>query len=315
MAAEFYALASALCVALSTMFLSELRGRISLFQLARWQMLLSFLMTGAISIALRGFYAVEAWQIGALIISIAIGIVLASTTYFSAIFTIGPRLTALLFTLTSPFAIILGYLLLGETMSIRQVFGGLLVLSGVVLAIGPPDRNLAATMTSEPNHVDHRPVQVFGLEKLISSEKRLWAFGILLGVFTAFGQAVGSLIARPAMAAGVEPFTAMAIRSGFAALIFMIIPFGNFREAANFKIQKTTALLLIGAALFGTTFGMSLLMAALHEGHVGIISTLSSMTPVLILPLMWMRTKRRPSASAWAGAICAIVGTAIISSF
>lgn len=66
-------------------------------------------------------------------------------------------------------------------------------------------------------------------------------------------------------------------------------------------------------ALRGATLGMSLLMAALHNGNVGIVSTLSSMTPVLILPMVWVRSGRRPGLGAWFCAIFAIAGTALIT--
>ncbi len=58
---------------------------------------------------------------------------------------------------------------------------------------------------------------------------------------------------------------------------------------------------------------MSLLMAALAHGNVGIVSTLSSMTPVVILPMVWLRSGRPPSLNAWLGAGLAVVGTALIS--
>jgi drug/metabolite transporter (DMT)-like permease len=58
---------------------------------------------------------------------------------------------------------------------------------------------------------------------------------------------------------------------------------------------------------------MSLLMAALHQGDVGIVSTLSSMTPVLILPLVWLRSGEAPPPRAWLGALLAIGGTALVS--
>jgi len=71
--------------------------------------------------------------------------------------------------------------------------------------------------------------------------------------------------------------------------------------------------LVVASAFIGTTLGMSLLMAALQKGSVGIVSTLSSMTPILILPMVWIRTGRRPGAAAWLGALLAICGTSLIS--
>src|SRR5262249_28227553 len=152
---------------------------------------------------LGGWRTIAPWQIGFLAVSGFFGIILASTTYYATIYSIGARNTALLFSLTSPFALVLGYFVLGETISLRQAAGIALVLAGIVLAIGRPARSGVA------------------------ETKAPWR-GIALGVTTALGQALGGLCARPAMAAGAEPFTAMAIRAGVAGIFFFalaLLPF------------------------------------------------------------------------------------------
>src|SRR5262249_49188458 len=141
------------------------------------------------------------------------GITIAGTTYFATIYAVGPRVTALLFSLTAPFALALGYAALGETINGWQGLGVVLVLGGVVLAIGVPRRFL------KPGDIARTiPVEAPGtMPPSAPLKRRMWP-GICLGITTALGQAVGSLLARPAMAAGVEPFTAMALRSGLAAM-------------------------------------------------------------------------------------------------
>ncbi|MBY0444461.1 MAG: efflux RND transporter permease subunit, partial [Burkholderiales bacterium] len=44
----------------------------------------------------------------------------------------------------------------------------------------------------------------------------------------------------------------------------------------------------------------------------GIIATLSATSPVIILPLLWLRTGQRPSGKSWAGAGLAVIGLALI---
>jgi drug/metabolite transporter (DMT)-like permease len=302
---EILALASAVCIAASGMLISELSGKVDVLRLARWQMLAAVTMTAAVSIAVGGWRSVAPWHFGYLAASSLFGIMIASTTYFAAIYTAGPRVTALLFSLTSPFALALGYLFLGETITLRQGAGVALVLSGIVLAVGASKPRLAATAPQDLSPlspvVPTAPVAV------------PWK-GIVLGVVTALGQALGSLCARPAMADGVEPFTAMAIRSGLAALFFLalaLVPLPALRQAYRFRPSHLA--IACAAAFFGTGLGMSLLMAALANGNVGLVSTLSSMTPVVILPMAWARSGIAPPARAWAGAALAVVGTALIS--
>lgn len=137
--------------------------------------------------------------------------------------------------------------------------------------------------------------------------------GITLGVVTALGQALGSLAARPAMASGIDPFAAMAVRSGFAVICFWaILALPSLRrDMAAFRAKDLG--LAVTASFFGTALGMVLLMAALTNGNVGLVSTLSSMTPIVILPMVWIRSGQMPRAHAWGGAALAIIGTALIS--
>lgn len=288
---EVLALAAATCIATSSMLIGELKGRLNIFRLARWQMVASFLMTATASIVVGGWRSLELWQFGYLAASSGFGIVIATTTYFAAIYTAGARTTALLFSLTSPFALLFGYLALGETIGSQQGLGVLFVLFGIMLAIGLPAGSSPSTPSS-------------GIP---------W-IGIGFGIVTAIGQALGSLCARPAMAAGVEPFTAMAVRAGIAAVIFLaatLLPIARLKDRS--PVTRQTQLLALGSAFFGTGLGMSLLMAALAHGNVGIVSTLSSMTPVVILPMVWARTGIAPPKAAWAGAAMAVCGTALIS--
>lgn len=287
---EILAIAAATCIAASGMLIAELTGRVHVLRLARWQLTAAFLMTAAASLVLGGWRSLTAMELGYLAASSLFGIVIASTTYFATIYAIGPRRTALLFSLTSPFALALGYVALGETIGLRQGAGIVLVLAGIVMAIGLPGR-------SSPD----------------AGDKASW-IGITLGIVTALGQALGSLFARPAMAAGVEPFTAMAVRAGLGAIFFTalaLLPLPAWKRPYVFD-PKTLSIAVIGAFL-GTGLGMSLLMAALAHGNVGIVSTLSSMTPVVILPMVWARTGKTPAAMAWAGAGLAVAGTALIS--
>jgi drug/metabolite transporter (DMT)-like permease len=278
------------------MLVMELRGRVDVFRLARWNMVSALVMTGAASLAVGGWRALTAWQAGLLAASSLFGIIIATTAYYATIYAAGPRNTALLFSLASPFALLLGYFVLGETISWRQSLGILLVLCGIVLAIGRPQSE-APLGLAPPGPKTGVP----------------WR-GIGLGVLTAAGQAIGSLLARPAMAAGVEPFTAMAVRSGVAAIFFSglaMLPLAALHQPYRFARRDLGT--SIAAAFVGTGLGMSLLMAALAHGKVGTVSTLSSMTPVVILPMVWVRSGIAPPHRAWVGAFLAVAGTALIS--
>jgi uncharacterized membrane protein len=58
--------------------------------------------------------------------------------------------------------------------------------------------------------------------------------------------------------------------------------------------------------------GMSLLLIALKNGDAGIVTTLSSTSPIMILFLLWIFTKKIPVLGAWLGTLIAIIGTGLI---
>ncbi|MBX3577657.1 MAG: DMT family transporter [Rhizobiaceae bacterium] len=343
---EGLALAAAVCIALSGMLIAELKGRVDVIRLARWQMLAAFGMTGTAALALGGWRTVGGHELGLLALSSLFGIIIASTTYFAAIYTAGPRMTALLFALASPFSLLLGYAALGETVSGQQALGVLMVLAGIVLAIGVRRRNTVpavevsavvvdvetklpplptpprkgegspgtwAPTQSESGNGSESPSPLRGGVRSGGAVDTFW-LGIALGVVTALGQALGSLFARPAMEAGVEPFAAMAVRSGIAALFFLalaLVPLRALRKPYAFRGADLG--IAVASAFFGTAMGMALLMAALSTGTIGIVTTLSSMTPVMVLPMVWLRSGVAPRREAWLGAALAVAGTAAIS--
>lgn len=277
------------------MFISELNGRVGLFRLARWQMTAAFIMSAILATAVGGWGSMGRTELVLLAASSLFAIMLATTTYFACIYSAGPRIAALMFSLTSPFALLLGYLVFGETVTALQGLGVVLVLTGVVLAISPPLAVIRSALAGG------------GAGAALN-----WT-GIGFGIVTAMGQALGNLFARPAMAAGTDPFAAMAVRSGLAAMFFIALMVFPFARADRSPVTLRNLATATTAAWFGTVMGMSLLMAALARGHVGLVSTLSSVAPVVILPMLWIRTGQPPSPSAWAGALVAMLGTALIS--
>ncbi len=288
MLAVALSLGAAAAFALAAMQIDSVNSRIGALQLSRWQMGLAFLMTAAIAALNGGWATIGSSQFLWLLGSSAAGIWMASLTYIATIQMVGPRLSALLFTTAAPFAVALGYLFRGETVGLGQGAGVALIVAGIALAVLGPGGDDGP-----------RPA------------RPLWQ-GIALGLLTSAGQATGSLLARPAMLSGAEPVAAMAVRSGLGAAFFIaLMALPALRPAAPPTLRDGR---LIGyAAFFGMVLGMSLMMAALARGDVGIVTTLTSTTPILILPMVWVQSRRAPPVTAWAGAALAVAGTALIS--
>ncbi|MDH6298465.1 drug/metabolite transporter (DMT)-like permease [Agrobacterium fabrum] len=140
----------------------------------------------------------------------------------------------------------------------------------------------------------------------------LW-LGVLFGLLAALSQAVGSLIARPVMASGVDPIAASMLRVGVAAICLTaltMLPIKAVKPNGSLTVSIFLRTVLTGS--IGLGFGMTLLLFALSGGKVGIVSTLSATTPVIILPLLWLRTGERPASGAWVGAALVVIGMALV---
>jgi len=87
-------------------------------------------------------------------------------------------------------------------------------------------------------------------------------------------------------------------------------PSARAQQAPTLRVLAQTA--LNGFIAMGV--GMTLILLALKKGDVGMVAILSSVSPVLVLPLLWLRLGRAPAIGAWLGASLTVVGTVLILS-
>lgn len=233
----------------------------------------------------------DAPTLGVLVVSGIIGILLGDTFNFAAVGRIGPRRAGAIFALNAPMAAVLGWAFLGEVLGAQAWLGIAVTVAGVAMAIlGRPGVNA------------HR------LEALQGTI----LIGVAFGLAGGFGQAVGSLIARPVMTAGLNPYLASLIRVGASGLAMGVLAALPFAPAAPRQVSRGVLILTAITAFIGLLMGMTLFLYALQGSKTGIVATLSATSPVIILPMMWLRTGQRPSALSFCGAALAVAGLALI---
>lgn len=229
--------------------------------------------------------------IAVLALSGIVGILLGDTLNFAAVGRLGPRRAGAVFALNAPMAAILGWLVLGERLG-GQAWGGVAVtVAGVALAI-----------LGRPGTGAHRFELVRGG----------LGVGVMFGLGAALGQAAGTLIARPWMTGGLDPYVGSLIRVGASGLAMGLVAALPFAPPRPREVTRKVLVLTGLTALIGLLLGMTLFLYALQGSETGIIATLSATSPVIILPLLWLRTGQRPTLTSWTGAALAVVGLALI---
>ena len=238
--------------------------------------------------------AMQVSDIGLLVISGFLGVFLADTFRYSALARIGPQLQTLLNTTTAPFALLMGFVILGQVVSGLSLLGTGVVFAGLLLAI--VSRN-----ASTPGR--------------FSGDRDGMVPGVPLGVAAALMQAGSLLIAAPVMLQGIDPVSATAVRSAAGAgalLVPILMSRKNLVNLRSMNLDVARQVLLVAA--IGPGIGMTLQLYALATGPVGIVSTLSATTPLIILPLVWVIGRSRPGLFSWLGALTGILGVWLIVS-
>lgn len=290
---ELAAIGAASCWALTGMIAAGPAGHLGALAFNRVRQISVTVLLAILVLVTGTWRQLDMANIGPLAMSGLIGIFLGDTLLFAALNRVGPRRSGVLFALNAPIAALLGFALLGEELSGRAALGIALTVCGVVLAI----------------LFGKRRDQLHAWETI---KGPLWV-GISLGLGAAIGQAVGSIIAKPVMASGIDPFLASMIRVGFAALclsVLVALPIPAAKPKGPLTPAVAVVTILTGVLALG--IGMTLLLFALSGGNVGIVSTLSATSPVIILPMLWLKTGERPAGGAWVGAALVVIGMGFI---
>ena len=178
-------------------------------------------------------------------------------------------------------------------MSAENLIGCFVVFIGVVIAVA----------FGSNKKLDHRWETVQG--SII--------VGICFGILAALCQAVGLIMMKPILDLGADPIASAAIRTSISCLM---LSFTFFLRSENFTSPTPLNLSILFKSIIsgflGMALGMSLLLIALQNADAGIVATLSSTSPIMILFLIWMLTKEMPQRGAWIGTIFAMIGTGLI---
>lgn len=290
---DLLALGAAVCWAFTSVMSATPARHLGTFAFTRWRMSLVLLLLLPVVLASGSWRSLSWAQCGVMATSGFIGIFVGDTALFGAMNRLGPRRTSVLFATHAFFSAMLGYWFLDEHMGPQAMLGGALVMGGVMTAtLLGRHRDDAHAWETNTGH---------------------WGLGVALGLLAALCQAVSSLFAKPVMVSGVDPIAATAVRVSATCVAQFVLLWSGFAAARAQNPATLRVLAQVGwIGFLGMGVGMSLILLALRHGDVGLVAILSSVSPVLVLPLLWLRLKRAPAPGAWLGAGLTVLGTALV---
>ncbi|HEY0922837.1 DMT family transporter [Rheinheimera pacifica] len=293
MSYEYFALLAAACWAVGSLMSATASTHLGAFAFTRWRMLCAAIMLWLIALTTGSWATLATSSFGLLALSGVIGIFIGDTALFAAMNRLGPRRAGVLFATHSLFSVVLAYFFLGETLWGWTLIGSSLLISGVMSAI----------------FFGKRKTELHAWE---ANQSQLTS-GVALGLLAALCQAVATLMLKPLMETDIDAVAASAIRMTTAFVLHQIIFMLGFKVArAYLPMNKKVFLLVLANAGISMVLGMTLILQALKHGDAGLVAILSSVSPVLVLPLLWLIYKRSPATGAWLGAVLTVLGTVLI---
>ncbi len=229
-------------------------------------------------------------QILYLTVSGFFGLALGDTFLFKAFKEVGPRISTLVMSINPAIAAVLAWIIAGETLDALSITGIAVTLTGIFVVLLEKPKN--------------------------DSKFKINAVGLVSAFIGAAGQAVGLVFAKMANNVGDINFVVATFYRLSTATV-LLIPMGMIiRQYKNpLEIYKKDIKILgtiILASFLGPYLGITLSFLAVVHTKIGIASTLMSIMPVTMLPLVVLIDKEKLSFVSVTGAIFAVAGIALL---
>ncbi len=231
-----------------------------------------------------------------------VGFVLGDLFLFRAYIVVGARISMLIMSLAPPIAAVVGWMIMGETMSPRSLAGMAVTFSGIAMVVLTRDKD------------DLPPIPGYPREK---PKKTSFRFsypiaGLLLAFGGAAGQATGLVLSKYGME-GYDAFAATQIRviTGFFGFMVIYTMLGRWNRLMPALKNRPAMKSLTTGAFFGPFLGVSFSLLAVKFTSSGIAATIMSIVPVLIIPFSVIMFKEKITPREVLGAFVAIAGVAL----
>ena len=292
------ALCASLCWTLAPFLFSSAVRRIGPYYSNFWRLIMAssalwIIAAFLILLSPDATKGVTAISIGWMAVSGIMGLSIGDFFYFKALTYLGPRRTLQILTGVPIVSALGAWIFLHEILSPFAV-AGITLTVGAILAVNWFDKKEA--LTAEPGRFSYK--------------------GIGLAIMGTICQGAAAVLMRQAYmsASGLNVIVATAIRisSAGAAIVLLALVSGKILGAIKAIPSRHALGRLIAGTALGPVLGMLFYVASLKFALAGIASTMSSLSPVLIIPITAWRYKMRLNWTAMIAMAAAIAGVVLI---
>jgi drug/metabolite transporter (DMT)-like permease len=285
---ELAAIGAALAWTVNSLIIERLGRGFSAWAL---NILTKFFGLAAVSLlafALNGRFIpqADARQWALLLLSGFVGFSLGDGFLFAAFQQLGAKRTMLVFSANPVIAAVLGYLLLGETLRGLHIAGILLAVAGIMLVIRSD----------------------IPVKKGYSKGR-----GIIFALLATLGQAGGMLLSKAGLQ-NLDSVAAAQIRlvGGVLGMAFLLSLLRQWKMVSPIMYSGKGRTVVGANAVLGTLIGMVLSMLAIKLTQVAVASILTSLMPIMILPISAFVLKEKVTALEAAGAAVTVLGVSFL---
>jgi drug/metabolite transporter (DMT)-like permease len=227
-----------------------------------------------------------------LAVSGLVGFVFGDLCLYRAYLVIGPRLATLMMALVPLLTTLIGWLVLGETLTRRDLAGMALVMAGVAWAVTERGKSWTA---------------------LPAPRRGVTPWGVALGFGGALGQAGGLVLSKLGMGSyDVLAATQIRVLAGVAGYSLLFVALRWWPRVRTGLRDRTALGFAALGAFFGPFVAVSLALLAIRNTAAGVAASIMALTPVLIIPLVVALKRERVGLGGLLGAVVAVAGVALL---
>lgn len=289
---EIYSFITAVCWTITAISFELAGKKIGSLSVNYIRLIIGFILISLFTTFTRGMVlpldaSLSAWTW--LSISGLVGFVLGDLFLFQAYLEIGSRISMLIMALVPPITALLGFITMREMISLSDLLGMIVTILGIFIVV--------LVRNPESNSF-----------KFSRSMK-----GISYAFVGAIGQSLGLILSKIGMGS-YNPFAATQIRIiagmiGFTVVFLFMNRWDKLK--VDIKNKEASKYLFLGS-LFGPFLGVSFSLLAVQYTTTGVSSTITSIIPVLIIPLSIYVLKEKVSPKEIVGAIISVIGVSIL---